>query len=83
MMTTAFYKQSPTVDTPYRQLTLENTKGHWQVRLTGGVKWGREHRQELRLIPAKSFEDAKQSYDKAFGELQKEGWRPYTPQQQW
>lgn len=77
-MMTAFYKQKPTIDTPYRQLLLEH-EGRWQVRLLGGTKWGRQHTEELKLIPAKSFDEAKEFYDKVFRELQDDGWKPYNP----
>jgi len=72
----AFYKQSPTADTPYRQLILKQSGG-WRVRLTGGTTWGREHRQELKIFPANSFDDARETYDRIFTELQAEGWEPY------
>lgn len=82
-MMTAFYKQQPTVDTPYRQLILEHSAGGWRVRLMGGTKWGRSHGQKLKVIPAKSFDAAKKAYDKVFGELQNEGWKPYCPFEPW
>lgn len=81
-MITVFYKQKPTVDTPYRQLMLEH-KPAWRVRLLGGTKWGPENVQELKVISAKSFDDGKELYDKVFGELQDEGWKPYSPYVPW
>jgi hypothetical protein len=79
-MMNAFYKAKPTVDTPYRQLVLEyDEKGSWQVRLIGGTKWGRENAQDLKVTPAKSFDDGMDSYNKMFRQLQEEGWKPYNP----
>jgi hypothetical protein len=79
---TALFKQNPTVDTPYRQLSLSR-KGGWKVRLLGGTEWGPKQYRELKIIQAKSFEDAKEAYDKAFGELVDEGWKPYNPSVPW
>lgn len=81
-MITVFYKQEPTVDTPYRQLVLKYSKG-WQVCVLAGTKWGREHAEKIRVIPAKTFEDAKQCFDNVFAELQADGWRAYRPYEPW
>jgi hypothetical protein len=79
---TAFFKQNPIVDTPYRQLMLSQ-KGGWKVRLLGGTKWGPKQCREIKVVQAKSFDEAKKAYDKAFGELVDEGWRPYSPFVPW
>lgn len=81
-MMTAFYKQEPTVDTEYRQLILECENEVWAVRLFGGKKWGPES-EELKVIPATSFDDGKVSYDEIYGQLLGEGWKAYNPQQTW
>jgi hypothetical protein len=81
-MMQAFYKTKPTQDTPYRQLSLRRENG-WRVRLTGGNKWGREHAEELKVIPVQTFDEAKEVYDKMFIDLQDEGWKPYSPYEIW
>jgi hypothetical protein len=81
-MIQAFYKTKPQQDTPYRQLSLSHKDG-WQVRLTGGTKWGRENAEELKVISAKSFDEAQQLYDEMFRQLQDQGWRAYTPYETW
>ena len=80
-MTQAFYKVRPTQNTPYRQLSLTHTDNHWQVRLTGGEKWGKA--EELKIILVKSFDEGLVPYDKLFIDLTNEGWKPYSPQQSW
>jgi hypothetical protein len=82
VMMNAFYKVKPVQDTPYRQLSISYKDG-WKLRLTGGTKWGREDSQELKSIPAQSFDEAKELYDKMFIELQEEGWKAYSPQESW
>jgi len=81
-MITAFYKQKPTMDTPYRELVIQHKNG-WRVRLSGGTKWGRENAKELKVVPARDFEDAKAVFDKIFAELQEEGWKAYSPYEPW
>ena len=82
-MMQAFYKVKPKQDTPYRQLSLSHTNGGWQVRLAGGMKWGREHAEELKVVPVESFDEGQASYDKLFIKLVGEGWKPYSPQRAW
>jgi hypothetical protein len=81
-MMNAFYKEKPVQDTPYRQLSIGH-KGGWIVRLAGGTKWGRENTRELKVVSAKSFDEAKELYDKMFKELQDEGWKAYSPYEPW
>src|ERR1035441_7372814 len=76
-MIQAFYKVKPEQDTPYRQLSIVNDD-RWEVRLSAGTKWGREHARELKVIPAATFDEAKQHFDKLFEELHADGWLPYT-----
>lgn len=80
-MMVSFYKQKPNVDTPYRKLVLEQSRG-WQVRLSGGTKWG-EHAEELKVILAKSFEEAVESFNRVYAEVQAEGWKAYSPYEPW
>jgi hypothetical protein len=82
-MMQSFYKQKPTVDTPYRQLLIEHNGRNWQVRLLGGTKWGRENAEELKNIPAKDFDEANKFYDKEFVEVQAGGWKAYSPYVSW
>lgn len=81
-MMQAFYKEKPIQDTPYRQLSRMNEDG-WQVRLFGGTRWGRDHAEELEVVPVPSFHKGKVLYDKKFRELQNDGWRPYSPNEIW
>lgn len=76
----SFYQQEPLQDTPYRGLVLEKPiDGDWRVRLTGGKRWGQQHRRALKTRSAKTFEEAKKIYDEVFREIEAEGWHPYVP----
>jgi len=81
----AFYKQKPVLDTPYRQLILEqdDTGTGWQVRLLGGTKWGHENEQQLEKFPAAQFAEAEEIYGKEFDELHDAGWKAYSPYISW
>jgi len=81
-MIQAFYKSKPERDTPYRELVLKYEDG-WRVQLSAGTRWGRENADELKAIPVSSFEEGKTLFDKLFGELQNDGWRPYSPHEDW
>ncbi len=81
-MMQAFYKVKPMQDTPYRQLSIFYEDG-WRVRLVAGTKWDREHSEELQVVPAQNFDEAKEMYDKMFSALQDEGWRAYSPYEVW
>ena len=83
MLLQSFYKQKPSVDTEYRELVILGPKGGLRVRLLGGTWWGPEHSKELRVIQANGFDEAKESFDKVFRQLEKEGWRAYSPYEQW
>lgn len=76
-MIQAFYKAKPEQDTPYRQLSIVHEDG-WQPRLTAGTKWGREYARQLKVLPAASFDEAKNLFDQMFQDLRTDGWRPYT-----
>ena len=80
-MLQSFFKQKPTGDTPYRELVIE--RNPWRVRLSGGTVWGQGYSKEIKVIQAKSFNDAKDAFDKLFRELQDEGWKPYSPCEPW
>jgi hypothetical protein len=83
-MIQSFYKENPTkVDTPYRELIVEQVGGKWQARLTGGTKWGVPKKTPLKVIKGKRYEDAKEAFDKMFAELQEEGWKAYSPFEPW
>lgn len=83
-MLAAFYKQKPTSDAPYRQLTILASKGGgWRVRLLGGKQWRPKQSKELNVIPAKSFDEAQKLYDKVYRQLQDEGWKPYNSFEPW
>jgi hypothetical protein len=77
-MMAAFYKQKPTSDSPYRQLIILARGGGWLVRLSGGTHWLPKQSEELKLIPARSYDDAQKLYDTAYRQLQDEGWKPYS-----
>ena len=80
----AFYKSKPTRDTPYRQLSLTTDDvGAWRVQMTGGARWGAEHKQIIATIPVEDFDDGLPQYDRLYLDLTREGWRPYAPQQSW
>jgi hypothetical protein len=81
-MMQTFYQQKPAMDTPYRQLLLECTNG-WQVQLLGGTKWGRENAEELKVVKVLDYDAGVQEYDKIFGELRAQGWKPYNPFVPW
>ena len=83
MLAAAFYKQKPTSDSPYRQLTILAYEGGWRVRLSGGEQWRPKKTEELRMIPAKSFDDAQKLFDTAYHQLQDEGWKPYSSFEPW
>jgi hypothetical protein len=83
MLAAAFYKQKPTSDSPYRQLTILAYEGGWRVRLSGGEQWRPKKTEELRMIPAKSFDDAQKFFDTAYQQLQDEGWKPYSSFEPW
>jgi hypothetical protein len=83
-MMDAFYKITPTLDTPYRQLTLDSDgNAGWQVRLIGGTKWGRQNTQDLDAVHVLTFDRGREIYYKIYSELQAEGWKVYTPQARW
>jgi hypothetical protein len=81
----AFYKQKPVLDTPYRQLILEqdDTGIGWQVRLLGGTKWGHENEQLFEKLPAAQFAEAETIYGQKFEELHDAGWKAYSPYVSW
>lgn len=81
-MIQAFYQSKPQQDTPYRQLSLSHKNG-WHVRLVAGEKWGPDNATELQRLPAKSFEEAKDIYDRLFTQLHDEGWKAYSPYEIW
>ena len=82
-MLAAFYKQTPSISSPYRQLIILSREGVWQVRLSGGTQWRPKHSEELKVIPAKSFNDAQNLYDTAYQQLQDQGWKPYSSFEPW
>jgi hypothetical protein len=82
-MLAAFYKQKPTSDSPYRQLAILAYEGGWRVRLSGGTHWRPKRSEELRVIPAKSFDEAQKLYDATYRQLQDEGWKPYSSSEPW
>jgi hypothetical protein len=74
-----FYRQRPGLNTPYRQLVVDqDEKGGWQVRLIGGEKAGREHARDISVTPVKTVDEGIEVYNKMFQQLQEEGWKPYT-----
>jgi hypothetical protein len=77
-MQTAFYKQKPGLNIPYRQLTLENDSKGWQVRLIEGEKAGREFARDISITPVKTVDEGIEVYNKMFQQLLTEGWKPYT-----
>jgi hypothetical protein len=80
MLEQAFYKQEPAVDTPYRELIIERIGDSRQVRLIGGTKWWPDPKPApLKVIPAKTFQDAKVTYDEEFLELEAAGRSAYRP----
>ena len=81
----AFYKQKPTIDTPYRRLFFEqnDTGTGWQVRLLGGMKWGHENETLLERFSAVEFAEAEEIYSKKFRELHEAGWTAYSPYILW
>jgi hypothetical protein len=83
MLAAAFYKQKPTSDSPYRQLMILVYEGGWRVRLSGGGQWRPKQSEELKVIPAKSFDDAQTLFDTAYQQLQDEGWKPYSSFEPW
>ena len=82
-MLAAFYNQKPTSDSPYRQLTILAYEGGWQVRLSGGTKWRPKQSEELKLLPAKGFDEAQKLYDMTYRQLQDEGSKPYGSFEPW
>jgi hypothetical protein len=84
-MIQTFYKQNPIkVDTPYREIIIENVGGQWQARLTGGTKWGSDPKPEpLEVVKAKTYGEAKEAFDKMFRNLQDDGWKAYSPYEPW
>lgn len=82
-MLQSFFKQAPTVDTPYRELIIRGPHGGWMVRLLEGTAWGRENSKQVREIQAKSFDEAKAVFDNLFREQLDAGWRPYSPTEVW
>lgn len=81
-MIQSFFKEKPSVDTPYREIVLDYKSG-WRARLLGGTKWGRENAKELRVAKAKDFDDGMREYDRLYKEVQDEGWKPYDPHAPW
>jgi hypothetical protein len=75
-MQTAFYRQKPGLNTPYRQLTFENGPRGWQVRLIEGEKAGREFARDISITPVKTVDEGIEVYNKMFQQLQTEGWKP-------
>jgi len=82
-MLAAFYQQTPSISTPYRQLIILSRDGVWQVRLSGGTQWRPKHSEELKVIPAKSFVGAEDLYHTAYQQLRDEGWKPYSSFEPW
>ncbi len=81
-MIQSFFKEKPTVDTPYREIVLDY-KNDWQARVLGGTKWGRENAKELKVVKAKDFDAGMLEYNKLYKEVQDEGWKPYDPHAPW
>jgi hypothetical protein len=81
----AFYKQKPTVDTPYRRYSLSRTKRGrgWQVRLLGGIKWEHENEALLEKFSAVEFAEAEEIYGKKFRELHEAEWTACSPYISW
>jgi hypothetical protein len=77
-MQTAFYRQTPGLNTPYRQLALENDPKGWRVRLIEGEKAGREFARDISITPVNSVDEGIEVYNKMFQQLQTEGWKPYS-----
>ena len=82
-MLATFYKQKPTSDSPYRQLAILAYEGNWRVRLSGGTRWRPKQSEELKVISARSFDEAQKLYDKTYRQLQDEGWKPYGSSEPW
>jgi hypothetical protein len=79
-MHNAFYKTEPRLDTPYRQLSLDNDSGKgWYFRLIAGEKAGREFAQELSSTRVETFDEGREIYDKMYLQLEQEGWKVYSP----
>ena len=83
MLAAAFYKQKPTSDSPYRELTILAYEGGWRVRLSGAEQWRPKQSEELKVISAESFDDAQKLFDTAYQQLQDEGWKPYSSFEPW
>lgn len=80
----SFYKSKPKQDAPYRLLALfADDKGKWWVRLSAGVKWGRDNAAEVRKVSVKGFDDGENVYNVMYNELVATGWRPPSPGQTW
>jgi hypothetical protein len=82
-MIATFYKQKPTSDSPYRRLMILPHEGKWHVRLLGGTQWHPKQSDEMKVIPAKSFDEAQKLYDRVYRQLQDEGWKPYSSSEPW
>ena len=82
-MLATFYKDSPTRDSPFRQIMILPYEGGWRVRLSGGEQSHPKYSKELKVIPAKSFDDAQKLFDKACRQLQDKGWKPYKSFDPW
>jgi PAS domain S-box-containing protein len=72
-----FYRHKPSLNAPYRQLTLESDPKGWQVRLIEGEKAGREFARDMSIMPVKTVGEGIEVYTKMFQRLEKEGWKPY------
>jgi len=84
MMISVFYQRKPERDTPYRELFFEcDSEAKWHVVLKAGTKWGRDHAEKLSDFTAQDWQAAQAEYDRLFIELQKSGWRLYTPYESW
>jgi hypothetical protein len=77
-MRNTFFKknESPTRDTPYRQVELEHHGSHgWQVQLIASERAGREHGKVLETIPVRNFEEGLEKHNEMYRKLQAEGWK--------
>ncbi len=84
-MLSVFYQRKPEHDTPYRTLRLwrDPEKG-FCVRLTGGTKFEPDGDSEvLKEELVKDWNAGKIVFDKLFAEVTADGWRLYSPQEDW
>jgi hypothetical protein len=79
MIIQTFFKEKPSLNSPYRQLEFErDIDGRLQLQLIAGERAGREHAKVLRIEYVKTFDEGLERYSEWFRELDKEGWRPYA-----